>query len=1132
MMSTPLPPVFSGQAPIVVTGSPGVGKSALLGHFALHFSDLVDDDLRRLRRPRGHVHAAIHARHKLLPDMVAAVADVAGLPGDTGQEELLRDLALRFEPLVLVIDALDEAGMAGGEGLGGEAEHIAATFLAPLAEIPSVRLVVGTRPAVVGALGPRFRPLDLDDPRWGRDADVADYAYRLLRAPDGLGSTGAYSSDSHSAGLVARAISTRAGGNYLAARLLARTLARRPAPIDTDVLDWERQIPSLAAAPSLLAGPAFRWALGDQLREDTERGRSLLLPLALAEGSGLPGAAVWPAVASALTGRQVTADDIRWVMRSAGTHIVEALDEQGRSVYRLYHESFADELRAGATEAVQGAVTRALLSLVPTDPATGLRDWPRADPYILDHLATHAAACGLLDELVCDPGYLVMAEPTALQRVLPGVRSGTAVEARVAYERVGAELWKEPDRRARMAQLRLSAVLSGAGELDEAVRERAEELPWDTVWTVPLEETSRNYRTIGSHDGHLAGVALLTFDGRTVLVTAENPPRLRMWDFATGAPLGELRAGAEPVIEELAALPGADSGRLAVVLKEGQGGAADRILRVIDVRTGMPVGSGISSRATEWAVAEVGDRHVVALLEPDRSIRLVDPAEGRELARLTVPESAWARVPKYRLGPPPKPAAKIGLGMRHGQLIVVLARDASFQWGDVPAQIDEWILDPDAGWNVASTRGPYRAVGRQILAVAVSEDRTWVVTAGWMRDGEVGRLTHHHATLSERTDNHTPSWAVLVDAPWETFLLRYRDRDVEVMGLNGQRRVKTSIHGSSKSLLFAHADAQGYRIVSWDIHQAPRVWTLRREDEGLRHVPGRYGGHPPKPALTAGRFDGRWAFFSREGILDVTTGRDIAPGHQNIWSSDCFLGHPELPPLVYSNTDVTDPQVTVVGSKESRYVRLTGYTARRTFQPRICRLHDEEVIVAHGYARLKAWSLDGRLVGEWHTSGIDEEAQYVEHDGRLLAVVPEMKGTGLKIYSLPDGTEAPSAGPRSAGTPFHLALWDDRPVLGLVADDVISVFCALSGALLWRWNAPNVTELHLLSVHGHRAALIRQNAAQQLCLIDAGTDQVAARIDVGSTVAGFAVAADDSLGILTETDAICLRLPDLSRARP
>ena len=64
---------------------------------------------------------------------------------------------------------------------------------------------------------------------------------------------------------------------------------------------------------------------------------------------------------------------------------------------------------------MHGEFVEFLLGHVPR--AGGVRDWPEAHPYILAHLATHAAAAGKLGELVTDPGYLAYA---ARSRCSPG----------------------------------------------------------------------------------------------------------------------------------------------------------------------------------------------------------------------------------------------------------------------------------------------------------------------------------------------------------------------------------------------------------------------------------------------------------------------------------------------------------------------------------------------------------------------------------------------------------------------------------------------------------------------------------------------------------------------------------------
>ena len=44
----------------------------------------------------------------------------------------------------------------------------------------------------------------------------------------------------------------------------------------------------------------------------------------------------------------------------------------------------------------------------------GTRRWDAAEPYLLRHLAEHAAEAGRADEFVTDPGFLVYADPISL----------------------------------------------------------------------------------------------------------------------------------------------------------------------------------------------------------------------------------------------------------------------------------------------------------------------------------------------------------------------------------------------------------------------------------------------------------------------------------------------------------------------------------------------------------------------------------------------------------------------------------------------------------------------------------------------------------------------------------------------
>jgi hypothetical protein len=157
----------------------------------------------------------------------------------------------------------------------------------------------------------------------------------------------------------------------------------------------------------------MRRDLETRLGDQADRVRDLLRPLAFAEGQGLPWEDIWAPLASRIAAVTYTDDDLLWLRHHAGSYVIEAT-EANRSAYRLYHQALAEHLRQDTDDtAIHQAFTHVLRSRVPLNP-DGSPDWTRAHPYTLRHLATHAAHCGLLDELITDTDYLVHAEPDEL----------------------------------------------------------------------------------------------------------------------------------------------------------------------------------------------------------------------------------------------------------------------------------------------------------------------------------------------------------------------------------------------------------------------------------------------------------------------------------------------------------------------------------------------------------------------------------------------------------------------------------------------------------------------------------------------------------------------------------------------
>lgn len=415
-----------------VVGSPGSGKSAVLARTVV-LADRAGRPLVPMDSlppevalpPVGSVTIAVHARGKTLMDVVRTIADAAEVEA-ADQTELLQ----RCGPISVVVDALDEAT--------GDAPMAIATMLNRLATHPERHVVVGTR---AGARGSNSNTLltrlgdpvvlNLDSESYLDHQDVVHYAERRLDDP-----------------ARAAAIAEHAGGNFLIAQLACLTGSDRlPASVGAAVDDYL----------------SIRF-------DDPRKARELLLPLVFAKGAGLPEGPEWLALANALNAADHTPRDLRDVLMSAASYLVERAD--GR--YRLFHQSLDDALRdehhGRAPEQIVYETLRARVV-----------DWSTAPDYTLVHLVEHAVDAGRLDELVEDLDFVLAADPLHVVPHLARVTSARAMVVRHVYRRA-VHGFRDGGGAHRTAYFRLQAMLNGfpdlAGELPVPQTWRAEVLAW------------------------------------------------------------------------------------------------------------------------------------------------------------------------------------------------------------------------------------------------------------------------------------------------------------------------------------------------------------------------------------------------------------------------------------------------------------------------------------------------------------------------------------------------------------------------------------------------------------------------------------------------------------------------------
>ena len=435
---------------MVVTGSPGMGKSALLGVAVCAAHPQLRQATEELwraaaARPSKNSNlAAVHARQRSLTEITGSLGrqllssegalypgpdlhphDELFPAGPRTADQLVMAIAQLSTPPVIVLDALDEAP---------DHQRIVAELLIPLARArrpdgePACRLLIGTRP------WPELTPLldvardigeviDLDTiPAEQRRHDVADYITTLLElladyatTADGRGrrafgdavaatlvtdKTRADSADVQATGEVD--VREVRWGEFLVAALYTHTVSltqpgRFIDPAEAARLGAmvPRTLPEVLEL-DLAARPPSRWR------------RPLLTVLAHARGGGAP-RTVLPAVIAAVTGEPVgpSVEQVAKELEALRFYLRTSAETDDSALYRLFHQGLADYLGNSPGDdslAVARRVLDGLLSTVPV--AQGVRRWDLAETYLLHHAIEHAAELGRVDELLEDPGFL------------------------------------------------------------------------------------------------------------------------------------------------------------------------------------------------------------------------------------------------------------------------------------------------------------------------------------------------------------------------------------------------------------------------------------------------------------------------------------------------------------------------------------------------------------------------------------------------------------------------------------------------------------------------------------------------------------------------------------------------------
>ncbi|MET7486012.1 trypsin-like peptidase domain-containing protein [Streptomyces sp. NPDC005538] len=674
---------------LLVTGSPGVGKSAVLGRVVTtadpEIAALLPEHDDALRAPSGAVACAVHARHKTALEVAREIATAACAPCPDEVEQLptlLRSALENREPgrFSILIDALDEARTPADART--IMRHIAVATAESCADL-GVRVVVGSRRTddsgdLLAPFRAALRIVDLDTPGYFEPQDLARYALATLQLVGDERRDSPYADEA-----VAKPVSDRiaemAQGNFLIAGLVARTHGlhdrrvtdiaklRFTATVDAALRDYLARLPDVEGVAAL----------------------EVLTALAYADSPGFS-VELWREAVRAVGGSAPEPRALSTFARtSAANFLVESSDPDSvTGSFRLFHQALneallADRAAEGTLSHDEAHIARALMSL-------GSPDWQRAPGYLLRSLPGHAVRGGVLDELLADEAYPLHAD---LRRLVPAVKAATSALAR-ARARLLRTTPQALDASAE-DRVALFSVTEAREHLGRSFRDSAVPTSYRALWAVGAPHTDDI--VLEGHTDWVNTVCVIPTAGRTTLASAGNDGTVRLWNPDTGEEVRVLHAHAGAV-RALCSLPTQHGALLASAGDDG-------IVRLWNPDTGdtRRTLEGHAGWITALCTIEQDEHALLASAGNDGTVRLWNPDTGEEVRVLHAHAGAVR--------------ALCSLPTQHGALLAGAANDGAIRlWepgtGDVVQVLEDGpglvtalcVVDLDGRALLASAR--------------------------------------------------------------------------------------------------------------------------------------------------------------------------------------------------------------------------------------------------------------------------------------------------------------------------------------------------------------------------------------------------------------------------------------------
>ncbi|WP_406300067.1 hypothetical protein OG948_33415 [Embleya sp. NBC_00888] len=651
----------SGDGSIcVVTGSPGSGKSALLGILVC----AAHPQLRQGSKPvwervfgvdvRLDALSAVHARQRPMPQVVHSLCEQLGLPSAISTPaRLCRAVALLQRRPAIIVDALDEAV---------NPVELMNELLLPLARVvrpdgsAACRVAVGMRPwADLLPLRKSAESegilVDLDAvPAHVLRADLTKYIERLTESclPYRDAAFGAlrraFAETVAKALTEAKPAAEDRWGEFLVAGLYTHHAIDRMARMHNAV----EAVEVGARVPRTLPG-----VLELDLRSQRSPLplRALVAALAFGRGNGMPLETVRRFVTAVapdfVREHRLTTADVQEALKTVRFYLRTAPDTDASTLYRLFHQGLTDHLRAhpkADTEDVEPdlpqRILNRLLAPLPQNPDGSRTGWRAARPYTLRHAIQHAAEAGRADELLTDVEFLLHADPILLFPELDHARSPEARLSAIVY-RSSATLHSMSTVRQRQQILAVDAARCHVTDFSRrisAVPVEPSQL-WKPLVARAGDTDTETVELGTANTGDAYAVDITTVGGRPTVVSGHGDGSVRTWDLFTGRSLGPaLRAHTDGVrsivCAELDGRPVAVSG------------GADNLAHIWDLESRRQIGRPFTGH-TDWirsmAVSSLEGRTVVVTGSADNSAQVWFLDTQEQLGRPLRGHTDWIR---------------------------------------------------------------------------------------------------------------------------------------------------------------------------------------------------------------------------------------------------------------------------------------------------------------------------------------------------------------------------------------------------------------------------------------------------------------------------------------------------------